>query len=265
MIVAVLIRAYLKIRRLFHADPYAGRIKDLPFGLILKMGSSSTAAEATTVEFIRSNTTIPVPRVVASDRAFGRTYMIMQEVEGRDLQYMWPNLDVDQRAKVVDQLRSYVAQLRLLSPSLSRGHQAGAVCGLHYTPTRNSRIASARPTPPFPNEGAFNDFLISVAAPYMDETNLPGIRARMRDDHRICFTHGDLAPRNIMVKGDEVTAIIDWEEAGWYPEHWELVKAMWSTIKDPDWHEAVKLIIGGNYEAEWMLDRELSDHMVGAL
>jgi aminoglycoside phosphotransferase (APT) family kinase protein len=60
------------------------------------------------------------------------------------------------------------------------------------------------------------------------------IRSAMRDDHRLVMTHGDLHPRNIMVKweGDEnegdgygrekkirVTALVDWELSGWYPEY----------------------------------------------
>ena len=36
------------------------------------------------------------------------------------------------------------------------------------------------------------------------------------------FTHGDLAPRNIMVREDgTITAIVDWDSAGWFPEYWE--------------------------------------------
>ena len=122
-----------------------------------------------------------------------------------------------------------------------------------------------RPIGPFPNESAFNDHLVSVAEPYMDETTLPSIRALMRDDHRIVFTHGDLAPRNILVQGGKVVAIVDWEESGWYPEHWELVKAMWCTLKDPAWLGAVRDIIGIEHEKDWLIDRKLSDHMVGAL
>lgn len=71
------------------------------------------------------------------------------------------------------------------------------------------------------------------------------IRSAMRDDHRLIMTHGDLHPRNIMVKWEvdgrgsapdqteskiRVTAPLDWELSGWYPEHWEFVKAL-STIK----------------------------------
>ncbi|KAF2824557.1 hypothetical protein CC86DRAFT_421116 [Ophiobolus disseminans] len=35
------------------------------------------------------------------------------------------------------------------------------------------------------------------------------------------FTHGDLNSMNILVKGDSIVGIIDWDTAGWYPEYWE--------------------------------------------
>jgi aminoglycoside phosphotransferase (APT) family kinase protein len=38
------------------------------------------------------------------------------------------------------------------------------------------------------------------------------------------FTHGDLAPRNIIVKDGKIAALLDWEVSGWYPEYWEYVK-----------------------------------------
>lgn len=38
------------------------------------------------------------------------------------------------------------------------------------------------------------------------------------------FTHGDLSPRNIIVLNDKIVGIVDWEEAGWFPEYWEYVK-----------------------------------------
>jgi aminoglycoside phosphotransferase len=90
----------------------------------------------------------------------------------------------------------------------------------------------------FTNEAAFNDFLVKHAEgpfgldPFLDET-----RTMMCDDHRIVFTHGDFAPRNIMVQGDVVVGVIDWGirgiyafrlfrrvahqlgDLGWYPKH----------------------------------------------
>jgi thiamine kinase-like enzyme len=38
---------------------------------------------------------------------------------------------------------------------------------------------------------------------------------------RPVFTHSDLNPFNILLQGDRVVGIIDWESAGWYPQYWE--------------------------------------------
>lgn len=43
--------------------------------------------------------------------------------------------------------------------------------------------------------------------------------------HPIVFTHGDLAPRNIMVNDGRIAAIVDWETAGWLPASWEYIQA----------------------------------------
>ena len=39
-------------------------------------------------------------------------------------------------------------------------------------------------------------------------------------------THGDLSSFNILVRGDRVVGIIDWETAG-YPSYWEYSMAWW--------------------------------------
>jgi hypothetical protein len=55
-------------------------------------------------------------------------------------------------------------------------------------------------------------FLEFCGPEYMDE--LPPTEAQ------VYSTHGDL-PRNILAEGSNITAIIDWETAGCYPEFWE--------------------------------------------
>ena len=49
------------------------------------------------------------------------------------------------------------------------------------------------------------------------------------------FTHGDVAPRNILVdESYRITGIVDWELAGWYPEYWEYANIM-KPSRDKDW------------------------------
>ena len=64
-----------------------------------------------------------------------------------------------------------------------------------------------------------------------------------------------------------MVALIDWEESGWMPEHWELVKAMWFPMmwKDNSWNDSLFDILTREHENDWKVDRELSDYMVGAI
>ena len=56
------------------------------------------------------------------------------------------------------------------------------------------------------------------------EHTLPDMLPR---SNRSVFTHGDIAPRNIMVDDEnKITGILDWEYAGWYPDYWEYAQIM---------------------------------------
>ncbi|KAJ2925333.1 hypothetical protein H1R20_g11795, partial [Candolleomyces eurysporus] len=49
------------------------------------------------------------------------------------------------------------------------------------------------------------------------------------------FTHGDIAPRNILVsKSGRILALVDWENAGWYPDYWEYANMLTPSV-DEDW------------------------------
>lgn len=103
------------------------------------------------------------------------------------------------------------------------------------------------------------------------------IRSSLREDHRIVFTHGDLHPRNIMVSWEgnqrsvaaaenlRVTAILDWEFAGWYPEYWEFVKAL-NTIRTRgplrDWIDFLPTDAIGSYMIEYSIDCVLGRWLV---
>jgi thiamine kinase-like enzyme len=55
------------------------------------------------------------------------------------------------------------------------------------------------------------------------EAYIAFLRSRFDDNSRLVFTHADLADRNILVQDGRITGILDWEWAGFYPEHWEFV------------------------------------------
>lgn len=79
----------------------------------------------------------------------------------------------------------------------------------------------------------------------------------LKSDHGIVFSHGDFAPRNIMVKDDRVVGLLDWEYAGWYPEYWDFVKSFNASDHRISWYNYVEHIFPQCYETEYINDRFL--------
>ncbi|EKM56140.1 uncharacterized protein PHACADRAFT_257219 [Phanerochaete carnosa HHB-10118-sp] len=179
------------------------------------------AEEAATLHYIRLHTTIPVPGVYAQADGHGSRYLLMDRVEGENLELAWHHLNDEQRDAIAEQLQDYVFQLRALPPM-----HGLRVCAVNGGALRDSRITSTGKIGPFADEAEFNDFIVPMAESFICTEILEETRRRMRDNHQVVFTHGDLAPRNILVKGSQIVAVLDWAQAGWLPEHWELVKAM---------------------------------------
>ncbi|KAH8773524.1 hypothetical protein F5883DRAFT_548003 [Diaporthe sp. PMI_573] len=64
------------------------------------------------------------------------------------------------------------------------------------------------------------------------------------DDGAIRFCHGDLHSGNVMISDEPsqprtVTGVIDWEEAGWYPEDWEYCKMRLVICEESKFYEDV--------------------------
>ena len=55
----------------------------------------------------------------------------------------------------------------------------------------------------------------------------------------IVLTHGDLSSTNVLVHGDDVVGIVDWETAGWWPSYWEYTTASTVAPGDEFWREEI--------------------------
>ncbi|KAJ7183782.1 kinase-like protein [Mycena filopes] len=230
--------------------------------LIIKTGFIKGPNEAEVIRYLRKRTTIPLPEIVVSATGLLDHFMVMKTIQGRPLDTVWAEMSRQQQASVIRQLRDIIAQLRALPPPDSR-----AISSLYGRPCKDARVATMVPFGPFANEAQFNDFLVRHAQgnfppdPFLDET-----RRMMCDTHRIVFTHGDFAPRNILVQGDVVVGLIDWEHSGWYPEHWEYSKAHYAPdhVCGPSWVEALDEIMPYDYGHDLTVEKRLSDLIVGA-
>jgi aminoglycoside phosphotransferase (APT) family kinase protein len=172
--------------------------------------------------FVRRYTSIPVPRVWFTVHWRGCSYIYMSRASGIVLHDVWMTSTSEMRERVVQQLAGYVEQLRTL-----KSPYGPIICSILRGPVWDSRLLSNGTSGPFVDEGRMN-YQLRHCTPLGDWPD--DIQHAHTLSHYIVLTHGDLALRNIMAQGSVVTAILDWESAGWFPAHWEYCKARFGSF-----------------------------------
>jgi len=193
------------------------------------------------MRYITANTTIPIPRIHdIGVHNSGLRSILMDYIDSHTLQDAWSDMIPSQKVFVAEQLHGYVLQLRELKPcaDLSHGKNHLNIHSLDFNtnPERQIRL---------------NEQLFTKMAPFIPDIIQPYASRKRKDN--LVFTHGDLAPRNILVDDQgHVTAILDWEYAGWYPEWSEAVKAYQFCNDVPGWKAYLSAILPPDHEAEFM-------------
>ena len=197
--------------------------------------ANSDHRETDAMRFIAANTTIPVPRVHATRTTEGVVYeIVMDYVPGEPLNKAWPKLTHDQRIAISAQLRGYLAQLKQLEGDRIQSVGGGSIM-----------------VGPFASEREFNDFMVEKGNERVPEVFKRYARVVLRDDHKIDFAHADFSPRNILVDGSgRVTAVFDWERAGWYPEYWDQARVLTENPGVRDYWRYIEHIIPFQYVQE---------------
>ncbi|KAG8414378.1 hypothetical protein J3459_014802 [Metarhizium acridum] len=172
-------------------------------------------AEAERMKFIRANISIFVPGPFPCNNAYrddetGQAVNIIDYVEGQTFKQRGQTLPKQDRTR---SFPSFVATW-LSFAALRRFHryfcERPEGYGLYQT------------------EQEFNEDMVKA----MKDSKSGFARWRcsvwlsiMKDDD-IALAHSDFDPRNILVQGDKVTAILNWEMSGYYSTSWEYGNAL---------------------------------------
>jgi serine/threonine protein kinase len=212
--------------------------------LIVKIGPRVDLTEAATMKFISENTSIPVPKVYCSFVHKDRTYILMERVKGKMIGNVLDGLEHDGQQRIFAQLKRMMDELRSLVPPPGTGVQSCTGGNLW-----DSRIARSRTRfGPFSTIQDFH-FWLRDGFRYDDHKHkerMEGEEGQEMADMEVMqdgpwpppvFTHADLNPANILVHGQEVVAIIDWEFSGWYPHYWEYTSAWYGNRIRTAWQD----------------------------
>lgn len=207
---------------------------------------------------------IPAPRLYAMYREGNKVFLIMEFKQGTQLSTVWDGLSEQEKLDIIGQLRDIIAQVRQI-PS------PGGFSNLSGGPLRHRFFLSTEPIPqingPFQEERDFSMAMAMRSRKNWDsngykpwtseflERHLPTALA----GHPSVLTHDDLQRKNILVSRDvasaddgsldesggkwRVTAVLDWEDAGWYPSYWEYASAFVDFVWNDDWPEKFERIV----------------------
>lgn len=252
-----------------YLDRGARVIKFEHLNLIVKIGHPSQVRleEAQTMRAIRQafpHHDVPVPEVFGWRTYQDQHFIYMSLLRGPTLRDEWPSLTETDKLSICGELSCIVEALRRItqaSPDRFIG-TSPSPCSVAVIKTLTSVLRSVNGRTmqdrfftddhigePFLSIKSFNDFLLAAATRHPPETEISSEYQRLlyRDllpdtGKNIYFTHGDLTLGNIIVSGipgsQRIVDIVDWEQAGCYPEYWEYCKLLYEVEYDHEWRSA---------------------------
>lgn len=221
------------LRRFWRKEPGLIRI----FNICIKTRAGENLNEAHAMQFVATHTSIPVPKVYYAFAHQDASYIVMRRIKGEVAAYGWTSRAEESKKRILDQLRQMVIELRSVPPPDGAG-----VSSVDGGPFYDGRLPSPLHWGPFATVHEFHRALVSGID--MDvECSLPGLPELFefyrQAGNELVLTHGDLSSLNIMVQGDKVVGILDWETAGWFPTYWEYTCGKYVSPFNPFWADPV--------------------------
>jgi aminoglycoside phosphotransferase (APT) family kinase protein len=201
------------------------------------------------MRIVAAHTTIPIPKVID---LLDNDYILMTGLPGDTLGLAFYDMDERQVEHVRKSLWKMMQQLQDIPQHAGAN---GVICGpLPTMPCCDVNRVEERAFGPFPDLASFHKFLQGHGRPKESTEEREKMLCVHSKPQRIVFTHGDLNLSNILYENGEITGIIDWTCAGWYPAYWELGKAVYVHRNYQKWRETCRTIWSG-YDDE--LDVEI--------
>ncbi|CAI6342013.1 unnamed protein product [Periconia digitata] len=216
-----------------------------PDSTVIKKGRRVTPHERPALE-LAAQLNLPVPRVHETqvEASPGEHLIRMDFIPGSPLDEIWPTVTTEEKDSICVQLRNMLTAMR------AAPWETGVIGSCSGGAARDLRTYTDYTDGPYNDEAAFNESFYLDLLKGTPRLVRSALLQQLRDDHRIVFSHGDIVQHNILVENGKVTGLIDWEYAGWYPEHWDYIKFFDRPCKHRDWRDRADMIFPETYGRE---------------
>jgi aminoglycoside phosphotransferase (APT) family kinase protein len=205
---------------------------------VIKSGDRVRPSEEYAMRLVRQYTSVPIPNPVSFEFKGPSVGEIrMSYVQGITLESCWLSLEDDAKLNLCNQIWATIQQLRQIpKPSQFEDrflcYADGTLC--------NDVLVKDLEYPPRP---LLDDESVRrrIAERYHHYNGRRYTReeifSMLPNSTASVFTHADMSPRNILVDKNtlQITGVLDWECAGWYPDYWEYVNIWKEGLGEYDW------------------------------
>ncbi|KAM5434563.1 hypothetical protein MferCBS31731_006665 [Microsporum ferrugineum] len=235
-------------------DYQGTRIVRLSHTLVLKGGELTRPCEAEIMQLVEAETSIPVPKVhrvlntKTQNTSFGcQCYFVMDFIEGDTVQDCWEGLSQNQREDIISQVASMFLALQSAEVPQQPGPVACQLCkakGCWFSDIGGGPFRDITAM-----EAWFNRKLEICQSFKQAPDTVP-----LFSFNKLVLTHQDIAPRNLILDPKGKVWLIDWGDAGIYPEGFEyaaLAVRRWTAVLFTDMlFERIP-----KYPIEWQLSQ----------
>lgn len=213
--------------------------------------------EVEAMNYVQSHTFIPIPTIldIRLDTNGGeeQSWIVMKRLPGYQLGEACPTMTGSAREQTIRQLKSFFEELHRLHPP-----EPGWIGSCSGGPAYDHRLNNMSACGPFASVSEFHNHLVDPVRNCPRPEWVDKYRSLLPDSHRISFAHADISWENILLdpRTGNVTGILDWEMAGFWPEWWEYRKALFGARSQLWWINILKEIMA-EYPSEAETDMEL--------
>ncbi|KAI0061463.1 kinase-like protein [Artomyces pyxidatus] len=229
-ILSCLRRVKLAIYFILTTPSHHQSIRTFRFGipLLIKTEYRQFTTEADALRFLNaSGLDLPIPRLVDSIAIDGNTYTVMTRLPGRLLRDEVDQLSDPEVQAIVDDIQAILHRLWTLEQCPEDAGKVMLSASGHGLPNPMTFFESYwGPCPSILD--CYFDLGRHLRDPDIDDWT-PDIYVAGQPDlvnavtaDRVVWVHSDLRPQNILVHHGRLSGIIDWENSGWLPLHWQV-------------------------------------------
>lgn len=238
------------------------RVVRVSHTLVLKGGGGARPSEANILNLVAEcdgSQTIRVPKVyrvlnIEPDEIYGYKCLILMDfIDGVSVEQCWGDLKQTERMSVVSQVASMITTLRSIALSQEQQDQPGPVgcegCVAHgywFTDIGAGPFRSKEHM-----ETWFNRRLDITKEFHQAPNDVP-----LFHFDKLVLTHLDIAPRNLILGSDRNVWLIDWGDAGIYPDGFEIASLKARRFESPGYTDMLLEILSNMIpEHEELLQR----------